>query len=90
MNAVLLSLILNAGMADVPVVTHLEDGGYKVSSPAWLALDSEIRRLQAVEAKHQEENWPMTIIISASIGLLVGAGTVAVVAALIPPKTSGP
>ncbi len=85
MNALILSLALMLAQLPptAPRVTLLASGDYLVPQAAFLAVDAEMKRLQAVEAKHKGESWLTAILVSASVGLVVGAaaGALAVYAA---------
>jgi len=75
MNALILSfsLMLAQLPPTAPRVTLLASGDYLVPQAAFLAVDAEMRRLQAVEAKHKGESWLTAILVSAGVGLVVGA-----------------
>lgn len=68
--------------ADAPRVTHLTSGDYLMNAPAYTALDSELKRMQAVERLHKDEAWGTAILVSALVGALAGASTVAIVVAV--------
>ncbi len=86
MNALILSLALMLAQLPptAPRVTLLASGDYLVPQAAFLAVDAEMKRLQAVEAKHKGESWLTAILVSAGVGLVVGAaaGALAVYAAV--------
>jgi hypothetical protein len=90
MNALILSLALMLAQLPptAPRVTLLASGDYLVPQAAFLAVDAEMKRLQAVEAKHKGESWLTAILVSAGVGLVVGAaaGALAVYAAVPRPK----
>lgn len=75
MNALIISLaLLMAQMPpSAPRVTLLASGDYLVPQAAFAAVDTEMRRLQAVEAAHKGESWLTAILVSAGVGLVVGA-----------------
>jgi hypothetical protein len=70
-NALILSLALM--LAQNPRVTLLPSGDYLVPQAAFAAVDTEMKRLQAVEAAHKGESWLTAILFSAGVGLVVGA-----------------
>ena len=72
MNALILSLALMLAQSP-PRVTLLASGDYLVPQAAFAAVDAEMKRLQAVEAAHKGESWLTAILISAGVGLVVGA-----------------
>lgn len=75
MNALILSLSLMLAQLPptAPRVTLLASGDYLVPQAAFVAIDTEMKRLQAVEAKHKGESWLTAILVSAGVGLVVGA-----------------
>lgn len=75
MNALLLSLSLMLAQLPptAPRVTRLASGDYLVPQAAFTAVDLEMKRLQAVEAEHNGESWVTAILVSAGVGLVVGA-----------------
>ncbi len=75
MNALILSLALMLAQLPptAPRITLLASGDYLVPQAAFLAVDAEMKRLQAVEAKHKGESWLTAILVSAGVGLVVGA-----------------
>lgn len=75
MNALIISLSLMLAQLPptAPRVTLLASGDYLVPQAAFAAVDAEMKRLQAIEAKHKGESWLTAILVSAGVGLVVGA-----------------
>jgi hypothetical protein len=71
-NALILSLALMLAQSP-PTVTRLASGDYLVPQAAFTAVDLEMKRLQAIEATHKGESWLTAILVSAGVGLVVGA-----------------
>lgn len=72
----MMSLLLAVALAappDAPRIVQLRSGEYLVSQVAFDAINSEMKRLQRVEREHKDEQWLTTILVSAGVGLLVGA-----------------
>lgn len=94
MNALILSLSLMLAQLPptAPRVTLLASGDYLVPQAAFAAIDTEMKRLQAVEAQHKGESWLTVILVSSVTGLVVGAlaAGFAVFAIATTPKSSSP
>ena len=74
MNAVILALSLLMAQAQPrPSIVWTPECGYVASVEALRALDAELKRLQAIEATHKGESWTTTVLVSAAVGLAVGA-----------------
>ena len=73
MNSLILSLALLLAQTPPPRVTLLASGDYLVPQAAFAAVDAEMKRLQAVEKAHKGESWLTAILVSAGVGLVVGA-----------------
>lgn len=75
MSALILSLALMLAQLPptAPRVTLLASGDYLVPQAAFVAIDTEMKRLQAVEAKHKGESWLTAILVSSGVGLVIGA-----------------
>jgi hypothetical protein len=71
-NSLILSLALLLAQ-NPPRVTLLASGDYLVPQEAFAAVDSEMKRLQAVEKAHKGESWLTAILVSSAVGLVVGA-----------------
>lgn len=86
--SVLLALLL---AASPPSITKLPTGDYLVPAAAFVLIDDEMKRLQAVEAQHKGESWVTVVAVSSLSGLLVGAlvtGLVAFAVGLKAPSAS--
>lgn len=71
--------------SDRPTAERMESG-LLLSPAAEKKLDDELKRLQAIEAEHRSESWVKVVLVSAAVGLLVGAATGASVALAVAPK----
>lgn len=70
---------------DRPTAVRL-DSGLLLSPAAEKQLDDELKRLQAVERAHKEESWIKVVLVSAAVGLVIGAAAGASVALAVAPK----
>lgn len=75
--------------ASPPAITKLPTGDYLVPAAAFVLIDNEMKRLQALEAQHRSESWVNVVLVSSLAGLVVGA-VLASVAFVFWPKTTAP
>lgn len=73
MKTLMLCLALAQAAPDAPRIVQLENGDYLLPRAAFLVLDAEVKRLQAIEQQHRSERWLTTVLVSAGVGLVVGA-----------------
>lgn len=58
---------------DAPRVVKLTNGHYDFNAAAFLAVDAEMRRLQAQERAHKAEPaWYTPVLVGLSVGLTMG------------------
>ena len=61
---------------DAPRVIKLTNGHYDFNPAAFLAVDEEMKRLQAQERAHKAEpEWYLPVLVGLAVGLTVGAVT---------------
>lgn len=82
MKLLLLCTLLAQLPPAAPRIVELASGDYLVPRAAFLLLDEEMKRLQAVEKQHRSESWAATVLVSSGVGLVVGvvAGVLAALA----------
>lgn len=81
MHYVLAFLVAAAPVGESPKPAPTEDApyarklpvGWLVSDAGWLALDTELKRLQGVERLHKAENWTGVVLVGLVVGVVVGA-----------------
>ena len=79
---------------DAPLILQLPNGHYDFNPPAYIAVDTELKRLQQLEREHnQEPSWATPVLVGLAVGLLAGAAiavplTLAAKSALDAPKPS--
>lgn len=64
----------DGGAADGPKIVRLTDDEYLVNTAAFSKIDTEVKRLQVVEAQHKGESWSSVLLIGAGLGLVLGLG----------------
>ena len=64
------------GGIDAPRIIRLPGDKYLFNQPAFDALDTEMKRLQAREREHKAEQWLPVLLIGAAVGLVAGGATV--------------
>ena len=64
------------GGIDAPRILRLPGDKYLFNQPAFDALDTEMKRLQAREREHKAEQWLPVLLIGAAVGLVVGGAAV--------------
>lgn len=74
MHGLIAAAILSALPGDAPVVKHFPDGSYRMDAQTWEKLDTEVKRLQAVEDEHKKESPATAVLVATVVGILVGAG----------------
>lgn len=62
----------DAGVDDAPRIVRVTDDKYIVNHAAIQAIDTELGRLNRVEAEHKGEAWVKVVAVSAAVGLAVG------------------
>jgi hypothetical protein len=61
---------------DAPRVLQLPNGHYDFNPPAYVAVDTELKRLQQLEREHnQEPKWSTPVLVGLAIGVTVGLVT---------------
>lgn len=59
---------------DAPRVLQLPNGHYDFNPPAYVAVDTELKRLQQLEREHnQEPSWATPVLVGLAVGFLAGA-----------------
>ena len=78
--------VLLAQAVDAPRIVRLENGDYFLNQAAFVRLDNELKRLQALELQHRSESWATTVLVSTLVGLVVGAAASGIVFLVAVPK----
>lgn len=70
-------LAADAGVpGDAPRVMRLPGNNYLFNEPAYAQVDSELRRLQALEREHKGESWLGVLLVGMGTGALMTLATV--------------